>query len=246
MRLLYIEDDQIDQMALQRLLKKGDIELTVANSLEEATTFTTQNTFDLVLTDMFLGTHQASDVVKAMPGQSVVVLSGVADPRALSELYDMGIKGHMIKPLTMENIPQLFEMAGKKPCQQTVPAEVEKETTRTQLDLTPLQKITRGNAKLQADLIRIFLEVVGAESERMQQGLQAQDWENLSYSLHRIKSNLRMFDLRELLQSTEKLELNCRYKEELDAVQVELPKLLRFLHQSRNEAQSLLSTLAAA
>jgi CheY-like chemotaxis protein len=113
MNILFIEDDSIETMKLQRTISKLQLkhEITEAKNGEEALDILrSKNSLpDIVLLDLnmprmsgteFLKILKEDDVLKYLP---TVVLTTSENRADLLECYRLGIAGYVIKPLKYED-----------------------------------------------------------------------------------------------------------------------------------------------
>ena len=65
-KILFVEDDKFDQMALKRLIKheKLPYEYTIAESVEKAQNILKSDVFDIVFTDYFLGDGTGFEILE--------------------------------------------------------------------------------------------------------------------------------------------------------------------------------------
>ncbi|MFT6112377.1 MAG: hypothetical protein ACJA19_000872 [Bacteroidia bacterium] len=97
-RLLYIEDDLIDILALKRVLKNFEqVELTVCGTLEGITSLNFEN-FDFILSDSNLPDGSLNDLKAILPRDRTQFISG-------SEILGEDI---WIKPILLDQIKSLF------------------------------------------------------------------------------------------------------------------------------------------
>lgn len=118
MKLLYIEDNQIDIDLTLRALKKSapDIETTVVRSLAEAFTIIKSSDFaqyDIVLTDMQLQDGDGLSVLSHIRGYSlevsVVILTGQGDEKSAVAALKAGADDYLIKkPGYLNELPKLL------------------------------------------------------------------------------------------------------------------------------------------
>ena len=80
-RLLLIEDNQIDQMAFERFVKQEqlDYEYTIASSIAEARQLTRQETFDIIVLDYLLGDGTAFDLLDEIKETPTIIVTGAND-----------------------------------------------------------------------------------------------------------------------------------------------------------------------
>ncbi|MBF0161311.1 MAG: response regulator [Magnetococcales bacterium] len=98
-RLLVVEDDPVDQMALKRLLKKGQFAFhtTMADSLAQARERLAVAGFDVVVTDYRLGDGVALDLFDWVQGVPVIVVTGGGDEAVAIQAMKAGAYDYLIK-----------------------------------------------------------------------------------------------------------------------------------------------------
>jgi DNA-binding response OmpR family regulator len=82
-RILFIEDDLDLTKVVQRMLSSWGAVVLTASTVSEATQFSADQSFDLILCDRHLPTGEAHDflpgIVKNQPGSAVLICSGAED-----------------------------------------------------------------------------------------------------------------------------------------------------------------------
>lgn len=118
LKLLQIDDDSINNMANERLLKKMGIELDVTNFLDpsEAINFLANNeeNFDLMLLDINMPHYSGWEFLekyaplnKTIP---IVMLTTSLDPRDQAKAKQNNLlSGFYTKPLTKQMMSEIFE-----------------------------------------------------------------------------------------------------------------------------------------
>jgi signal transduction histidine kinase/DNA-binding response OmpR family regulator len=104
-RVLVVDDDDLDFLAVKRFLQKPEgmfaFEVIHAKSLEEAFANVKVNRFDIAVVDYFLGPACGLDLVRRLGGRNsdtpMIVLTGSRDPRVLGEIIDAGITNYLSK-----------------------------------------------------------------------------------------------------------------------------------------------------
>ncbi len=116
MKVLLIEDDKIEQMKLQRVTSKLDmnLEITSAENGEQALEIlTTVEEINLIVLDLnmprmngleFLTELRKNDKWKYVP---VVVLTTSSHKEDIHNAYRLGISGYLVKPLRYEDYSTL-------------------------------------------------------------------------------------------------------------------------------------------
>lgn len=107
-KLLLVEDDEIDQLAFKRLVHAEGLpyDYTIAGSVKEALKALDSERFDIVLLDLQLGDGTAFEVFPLITDTPFIVITGSGDVglavKAMkSGAYDFLIKGHEYAYLAM-------------------------------------------------------------------------------------------------------------------------------------------------
>jgi len=115
-RVLLVEDDQIDQMAFERAVKAGALpyDYRIAGSLDAAREALASGTFDIVLTDFMLGDGTGLDVVAEAGDTPIIVVTGTGDEETAVKAMKQGARDYLIKdpegnylktlPATVQNV----------------------------------------------------------------------------------------------------------------------------------------------
>jgi DNA-binding NarL/FixJ family response regulator len=118
-RLLLVEDDQVDQMAFDRLVKteRLDYAYSTAGSKAEACMAVARNTFDVVIADYILGDGTVFDLFDHFKGLPVIVTTGAGNEEVAVEAMKRGAYDYLIKDATgryLEALPLKVDMALKR------------------------------------------------------------------------------------------------------------------------------------
>ena len=114
-KVLYLEDDKIDQMAFERLVREKQLhyDYTIAGSITEATAQLREKHFDIVITDFSIGDGTAFDVFDLVDDTAILFVTGVGDEETAVKAMKRGAYDYLIKdqsrnylkvlPVTVEN-----------------------------------------------------------------------------------------------------------------------------------------------
>ncbi|MBF0186703.1 MAG: response regulator [Magnetococcales bacterium] len=127
-KLLLVEDDRVDQMAVRRLIKKHDLPITptVAGSVQSALRAFTSEIFDVIIADFRLGDGNALELFDAAGDTPIIVVTGGGDEgvavQAMKEgAFDYLIKDHERRYLTV--LPEVVNKAVRHRENQTALAQ---------------------------------------------------------------------------------------------------------------------------
>ena len=114
-KILFIEDNQLDQMAFKRFVDENDIpyDCTITGSVSEAQQALNSDRFDIVITDHSLGDGTAFEILKLAGNTPVIVVTGAGDEETAIKAWKAGAYDYLIKdlnqnylkaiPITVEN-----------------------------------------------------------------------------------------------------------------------------------------------
>lgn len=121
MKILLIEDDQIEVMKLKRVVDKMDLEITLieAKNGEEALDLLkdSQNLPDLIFLDLnmpkingleFLNILKEDEILKYLP---TVILTTSSNRKDVLECYKVGVAGYILKPLKYDEYVDKMQKA---------------------------------------------------------------------------------------------------------------------------------------
>ncbi len=115
-RILYIEDDKVDQLAFKRLVKENELscEYDIAGSISDARSYLATERYDVVITDYRLGDGTAFDVFGSINNVPIIFVTGAGDEELAVKAMKAGAYDYLVKdtnrkylsvlPLTIENI----------------------------------------------------------------------------------------------------------------------------------------------
>jgi PAS domain S-box-containing protein len=100
-KVLFIEDNQLDQMAFKRFVEENDIpyDCIIASSVSEALQALDSNQFDIVITDHALGDGTAFEILKSVKNIPVIIVTGAGDEDTAIKAWKAGAYDYLIKDL---------------------------------------------------------------------------------------------------------------------------------------------------
>ncbi len=100
-KILFIEDNQLDQMAFKRFVDENNIpyDYTIASSVSEAQQALNSDRFDIVITDHSLGDGTAFEILNSVENTPVIVVTGAGDEETAIKAWKAGAYDYLIKDL---------------------------------------------------------------------------------------------------------------------------------------------------
>ncbi|MCJ7679405.1 MAG: EAL domain-containing protein [Candidatus Aminicenantes bacterium] len=114
-KLLYIEDDLIDQQAFERLVQKQNLsyEYNMSSGVAEAKALLEENTYDIIISDFQLGDGTAFDLIDHFGDIPFILVTGLGNEEIAVRAMKAGACDYLIKdsdrnyliilPMTVEN-----------------------------------------------------------------------------------------------------------------------------------------------
>ncbi len=98
-KILLIEDDKLDQMAFERLVRDENLsyDYTIAGSAAQARSILGSERFDVVIVDYFLGDGTAFDIWELVVGTPAILATGVGDEELAVKAMKAGAYDYLIK-----------------------------------------------------------------------------------------------------------------------------------------------------
>ena len=118
-RLLLVEDDEVDQIAFARLVKNKRLNYayTTAGSMTEARKIVDRHKFDVVIADYLLGDGTVFELFDYFKGLPVIVTTGAGNEEVAVEAMKRGAYEYLIKDAAgryLETLPLKVDIALKR------------------------------------------------------------------------------------------------------------------------------------
>ena len=109
LRVLFIEDDKVDQMAITRFIKKNNIayDYKIAGSISEAKTILDSNNFDIIVSDYYLGDGTTFDIFDLDLKIPIIMVTGTGDEEIAVKAMKGGYFHEQFKSYQEYQKPQL-------------------------------------------------------------------------------------------------------------------------------------------
>ncbi|WP_111708691.1 hybrid sensor histidine kinase/response regulator [Lutibacter citreus] len=118
--LLFIEDDEVDQMAIKRFAEKSEFNYTyeLVHSIKDAKNAIKTTNFDAIISDYFLGDGNAFEILELKIDIPIIVTTGTGSEEIAVNALKMGAYDYLIKdidgfylkmlPMTVKNTLQRY------------------------------------------------------------------------------------------------------------------------------------------
>ncbi|WP_210398102.1 sigma-54-dependent transcriptional regulator [Motiliproteus sediminis] len=103
-QILIVEDEPVIRNALKRLLERNDYRVTEVGSVDEAEAALSQQTFQLVISDLRLPGRPGTDVIALAAPAPVLIMTSYASMRSAVDAMKQGAADYIAKPFDHEEM----------------------------------------------------------------------------------------------------------------------------------------------
>ncbi len=251
-RLLLVEDDEINQLVLRTNLTATGYQVDVACNGLEALKLLEQNDYALVLMDCMMPEvdgYEATAVIRdqnsAVINHSVPVIALTA--RAFKEDRDhclaVGMDDYLSKPVVIADLLEMLDKwIGFAPVNQEKQETIVCEAGNVLLNMDELLLRALGNKVLVGNIANIFIDSIPICLESINNALATRDTAALIKSAHKLKGSAATIALSSLSATAFKIE-SLAEAGELESVSQLLPELEQQIAQGVEALRNMLATL---
>src|SRR5210317_1004282 len=100
-KILFIEDDKLDQMAFERFIKieKLPYDFTAASSVSQAQSILAREDFDIIVSDYSLGDGTALNILDLTKDIPVIIVTGEGDEEVATQAWRRGAYDYLTKDI---------------------------------------------------------------------------------------------------------------------------------------------------
>jgi len=229
-KILLIEDDIVDQLAIKRLIQKATKihDIDTAISVMEANTKLLEKNFDLVITDYNLNDGTAVELSNLLKDTPFIILSG-NETHFLDHSFTSNAIKHLTKDFDMEYLEEVSRIISA--------IEKEEIPSLTNFDIQILNNQFDEDKTQIKEIIDLFLQKHPKDLAALEEASTRAEWEVLNDIAHRVKSNYRLFGFKELSLVAEEIEQQSSQKNiSTTKIKIEIQKL----HQASENIFTLL------
>jgi len=223
-KILIVEDDLIDQMALARMLKQQnlDYQYSIAKSIQATKIELAQTSFDLVITDHNLADGTTFDLVDDLKNTPFILITGNEDQSTINSVKSkLGAIACFTKDLDLNYlqelpivIKQFFNHKIKAPKQSERVNNLDNSSSlirdqNVSISLKSIYKVFDGKKQEIKESIELFIFHKPREMENLYNYINNQDCENVVKVTHLMKSGFRIFGMKTQMELADYIERNA-------------------------------------
>jgi CheY-like chemotaxis protein len=223
-RVLIVEDNPINRLYLENLLRKWGLEYKSAQDGIEALQKLEQLPFDLILMDIRMPMMDGYETTLRLRNNSnnlnqevpIIALTASTQPEEKVRAIEAGMNTLLSKPFTPEQLIELF--------QQFFPG-FSIATYSNILDRDALNEIYAGDNAYWREMATLFLKTMPSELQILENEAQEKNWIGFKAQAHKLKPSFTMVGLTQLGQQLGKME-ELALAEHYNLLEATLPAFL--------------------
>ena len=199
LRILAVEDNELNRMVLQVILKKCEVVLTIAHNGQEAIDLIQQQEFDLVLMDVQMPIVDGLEATKYIRNElkmiiPIIGLSANAMREEVEICKQAGMNDYLVKPYSERVLVEIM----KKWSTEVMATESTKDGNEVaeELDLSVLKQYVGNDIDALRDIVAGYLKHLPPQLDRLELALVGSDVLALRHELHQLKASMEIIGVR--------------------------------------------------
>lgn len=199
LRVLAVEDNELNRMVLQVILKKCEVMVSIAHNGQEAIDLIQEKEFDIVLMDVqmpILDGLEATKFIREDLHYSIPIigLSANAMREEVEICKQAGMNDYLVKPYSER---ALVEVMKKWSLEEKIPEAIQIEfSNEKELDLSMLKQYVGNDANVLKEVVGGYLEHLPPQLNRLELALVGADVLALRHELHQLKASMEIIGVR--------------------------------------------------
>jgi len=199
LRILAVEDNELNRMVLQVILKKCEVVVTIAHNGQEAIKLIQEQEFDLVLMDVQMPIVDGLEATKYIREElklstPIIGLSANAMREEVEICKQAGMNDYLVKPYSERVLVEVM----KKWSPEVMATESTKDGNEVaeELDLSVLRQYVGNDIGALRDVVTGYLKHLPPQLDRLELALVGSDVLALRHELHQLKASMEIIGVR--------------------------------------------------
>ena len=199
LRILAVEDNELNRMVLQVILKKCEVVVTIAHNGQEAINLIQEQEFDLVLMDVQMPIVDGLEATKYIRDElklttPIIGLSANAMREEVEICKQAGMNDYLVKPYSERALVEVMKKWSSEEKTTALP-QVE-FTSEKELDLSMLKQYVGNDIHVLKDVVSGYLTHLPPQLDRLELALVGADILALRHELHQLKASMEIIGVR--------------------------------------------------
>ncbi|MFY8078640.1 MAG: ATP-binding protein [Flavobacteriales bacterium] len=198
-RVLAVEDNELNRMVLQVILKKCEVVVTIAHNGQEAIDMIQENEFDIVLMDVQMPIVDGLEATKYIREElkyttPIIGLSANAMREEVEICKQAGMNDYLVKPYSERALVEVMRKWSSEEMQPLTSHEA--SVPENELDLSMLKQYVGNDVTVLKDVVSGYLEHLPPQLDRLELALVGSDVIALRHELHQLKASMEIIGVR--------------------------------------------------
>ena len=199
LRILAVEDNELNRMVLQVILKKCEVVVSIAHNGQEAINLIQEQEFDLVLMDVQMPIVDGLEATKYIREElkltiPIIGLSANAMREEVEICKQAGMNDYLVKPYSERALVEVMKMWGAE--EKTMPLPQVEFSSEKELDLSMLKQYVGNDIHVLKDVVSGYLTHLPPQLDRLELALVGADILALRHELHQLKASMEIIGVR--------------------------------------------------
>jgi len=213
-KILLVEDDKINRLIVNNILKRENVDLTKIKNGVEAIEVLKKESFDVILMDIQMpdmnGIEATSIIRNDLKLQTpIIALTANSFESEIEEALEIGMNDYLIKPFEEQDlinvIAKYYKMTKKKN-DKALELTVEKIKIKKLYDLQKLEGISKGNVDFLKKMCRLFVKITPSYVKQINNLYEERNIGSLKKLAHKMKPSIDYMGIISLKQDISDLE----------------------------------------
>jgi len=199
LRILAVEDNELNRMVLQVILKKCEVIVSIAHNGQEAIDLIQEQEFDLVLMDVQMPIVDGLEATKYIREElklttPIIGLSANAMREEVEICKQAGMNDYLVKPYSERALVEVMKTWSSEV---SAPAVIiDWNEGADELDLSVLKQYVGNDIHVLKDVVSGYLEHLPPQLDRLELALVGSDVLALRHELHQLKASMEIIGVR--------------------------------------------------
>ncbi len=185
--VLVVDDAELNLIVAENTLKPTNAQISFAKSAEETLSKLENDSFDLILLDLFLpdinGDELSDKILNELNYKIPIIgMSANSNSQLINSCLEKGMQDYVLKPFTEEEVLSAIK-------------KVFKEETPTIFNLEQLQVMSRGNQEFIHKMLAIFCKNSEQAIQQLEPVLKNHSFEDIKSILHKLKPSIHTLQI---------------------------------------------------
>jgi len=198
-RVLAVEDNELNRMVLQVILKKCEVVVSIAHNGQEAIDLIQEKEFDIVLMDVQMPIVDGLEATKYIREElkyttPIIGLSANAMREEVEICKQAGMNDYLVKPYSERALVEVMRKWSSEEMQPLTSHEA--IVPENELDLSMLKQYVGNDVNVLKDVVSGYLEHLPPQLDRLELALVGSDVIALRHELHQLKASMEIIGVR--------------------------------------------------